>query len=424
MTETFVHYIWQYQQFDYSKCKLADGTPFKILKTGFHNHNSGPDFLNGILVIDTLEWVGNIEIHIKSSDWNLHKHQHDVAYDTVILHVVWEHDTAIFRKDGSQIPTFELKNAVLPNLIEKYQNLLKSQETIACTPHLNASSELLKIQMLDKALATRLSEKSVFVNTLVKNNLEDWEQTVYQVLAKNFGFKLNADVFLRLSEVLPLKIILKHKNSLFQIESLVFGMAGFLEEEADEYASKLKAEFDFLGTKYQIKDNRLFLHEWRFLRTRPGNFPSIRLAQFAMFLHKQNSFFSKIYELESFDFLKKIFELKQSDYWLKHYQFGKQFSKPMLGMGSASIDNIIINSVVTVLAAYAEAYEAPKFLERAIGFLENIKAENNFITKIWAEKGFEIKSSFDSQALIQQYQHFCLKKRCVNCPIGVSILKK
>jgi hypothetical protein len=422
MTEAFLHYLWQFQQFEKSNLQTITGEKISVLKTGILNTDSGPDFSHSRLQINEIEWVGNVEIHIKSSDWKLHKHQQDEAYNNVILHVVWENDLPIIRQDGSLIPTLELKPISNINLLNKYQNLIDNQAIIPCESYFSNVSSLSKFGILDKVLAKRLQQKAQIIEQIFEQNNGDWEETAYQILAKNFGFKLNSEAFLRLAQNLPLKVLQKHRNNLIQIEAMLFGQAGLLEN-LDEYSEKLIQEYDFFAMKFSLKATQLGSHEWKFLRTRPANFPTIRLAQLAKLITQQQSFFSLFTQTNSIEDLSNALKIEQSVYWQEHYNLGKLASKKLIGLGKDSINNILINTVIPLLAFYSEKTDNQELMNRCVNFLEALPAEKNHITEMWEGLGLEIKTAFDSQASIELFNNFCTKKRCLQCNIGIEILK-
>ena len=422
--EDFIHYTWQYQQFDKNNLKTTNQQPLTVIKTGYRNFNSGPDFENARINIEGIEWAGKVEIHIKSSDWNRHQHQFDKAYDNVVLHVVWEHDMEVLRTDMTPIPTLEIKDLVYADTLQKYENLIKNAAEIPCKYQLPEVSELSKISMLEKALAHRLQQKSAGLNTLAKAVYSDFEELAYRVFARNMGFKLNSEAFLRLAESLPLKIIQKHKGNLFQIEALMLGQAGFLENPQDEYSENLATEYEFLAQKYNLTSLKMQRLEWRFLRTRLGNFPTVRISQFAAILNQNQGLFALFLEDANKENIEKALQVLPSTYWQKHYDIAKVSETKLNGIGKSSIENLLINTSVQLLAFYADVTDNHSYFEKAIGILENIKPEKNFITKIWEDLGFKCTSAFDSQALIEQYNFFCGAKKCTQCPIGVEILKK
>ncbi len=423
MNEAFLHYLWQFQQFDKSNLQTVSGEKISVLKTGLLNTDAGPDFVNARLQINEIEWVGNVEIHIKSSDWQLHKHQYNEAYNNVILHLVWENDQAITRQDGSLIPTLELKSITDIQFLDKYQYLIANQAIIPCKEQFLEVSDLSKFAILDKVLAKRLQQKAQIVEQLFEQNNGDWEETAYQLLARNFGFKLNSETFLRLAQNLPLKVLQKHRDNLTQIEAMLFGQAGLIVN-VDEYSGKLSQEYDFFTAKFSLKPTQLRLHEWKFLRTRPANFPTIRLAQLAKLITQQQSFFSLFTQTSSIEDLRNTLIIEQAAYWQDHYNFGKVAHKKLVGLGRDSINNILINTVIPLLACYSEKIDNQELMARCIFFLEALPAEKNYITEMWEGLGLNIKTAFDSQASIELYNNFCKQKRCLQCNVGIEILRK
>jgi hypothetical protein len=423
MNEAFLHYLWQFQQFDKSSLQTISGEKISVFKTGILNTDAGPDFANARLQINEIEWVGNVEIHIKSSDWQLHKHQNNEAYNNVILHVVWENDQAITRQDGSLIPTIELKSITDIQLLDKYKHLIDNQAVIPCKEQFLEVSNLSKFAILDKVLAIRLQQKAQIVEQIFEQNKGDWEETAYQLLARNFGFKLNSETFLRLAQNLPLKVLQKHRDNLTQIEAMFFGQAGLIEK-ADDYSEKLSQEYDFFAAKFSLKSSQLSSHEWKFLRTRPANFPTIRIAQLARLITQQQSFFSLFTQTNLIEDLRNALKIEQSHYWQEHYNFGKNASKKLVGLGKESINNILINTVIPLLACYSEKTDNQELMTRCVNFLEALPAEENHITEMWEGLGLTIKTAFDSQASIELYNNYCTQKRCLQCNVGIEILKK
>ena len=430
MSEFFLHFLYQFQYFDKNNLQTTDNERVGVLKIGKMNTDSGADFQDARLLISDVEWAGSVEIHVKSSDWNLHEHQSDAAYQNVILHLVWEDDKPIFRKDGTKIPTLILKERTDKNLLKKYQALMNIKTEMPCQNQFMEVDDIQKMMMLDKVLMKRLQDKSLIISKSLMENSLDWEETAYQILAQNFGFKLNAEPFLQLAKNLPLKVVQKHRDNLLQIEALIFGVAGFLNnsedgpEYWDEYRVSLRKEFQFLNAKYQLQNHILGQHEWKYLRLRPANFPTIRLAQFAKFIQENANLFSVLIHLEDVKNFGKILKVKQSEYWIKHYVFGKFSEGNVPTLGNASVENIVINTVVPLLVSYANHKDNREYLEKAIKLLEELPAEENKIIKHLQSMGLLIKSAFDSQASIEWYNHFCLQKRCLECNVGVSILKK
>ncbi len=424
MSESFIHYLWQFQYFSKHELLTTQGESITVFHPGFKNTHAGPDFYQSRIKIGDLEWVGSVEIHIDSSSWQTHNHNVDEAYENVVLHVVWSDDKPVRRIDGSIIPTLELKNRVDDVLHLTYKKLVNSAEEIPCASSFVHVSGIIKLSMLDRVLSERLEAKAQVVNQLLIRNTNDWEETVYQVLAKNFGFHINADPFLQLAQSLPYKVLMKHSDKLIQIEALLFGQAGFLEDATgDEYSNTLKREYDLLSRKYNLNSGRLNKAQWKFLRLRPSNFPTIRLTQFASLLFLHKNLFSKMVEASADIKWKSFFNIQQSSYWHHHYQFQKQTSKEIPVFGQMSMDNVLINSLVPVLVAYGKSKDDQMLVDRAITILQQVKSESNKITRLWASLNLKSKNAFDSQAMIELHNNFCLKRKCLDCMIGASLVK-
>lgn len=424
MSESFLHYIWQFQYFDKKDLKTTQGETVQIFNPGMRNGHAGPDFFNARVMIDNIEWIGSIEVHINASGWFEHNHDTDHAYENVVLHVVWKSDKPVKRNDGTLLPAIELRNRVDEKLLLNYKKLVNSPEAIPCARSMADLNEITRLSMLDKALSYRLEDKSRAVLKLYERNGNNWDETCYQMLSKNFGFKVNADPFLQLSQSVQYKTLLKHSDKLYQVEALLFGQAGFLEDiSGDEYFTLLLREYRLLSQKYRINQKTLNKAQWRFLRLRPANFPTIRIAQFAALLHSQNNIFSRILESTSHKSLKELFTVSQSDYWLHHYQFDGSDKESIPPLGEMSIDNIIINTVVPLLAAYGKLRDEQEYVDRAVQILHEIQGEENSITRQWTALGISMKTAFDSQASIELYNHFCMKRRCLECNIGAALIK-
>ncbi|MDQ3535259.1 MAG: DUF2851 family protein [Bacteroidota bacterium] len=425
MQESFLHFVWQFQYFNKKDLFTCDEENLNIIHPGILNPDAGPDFLNTKILIGDVQWFGQAEVHIFSSDWNKHEHGDDAAYDNVILHIVWEDDKPVIRVDGSYIPTLSLKGRISEELILKWQNLIKSEGHIPCSGQIMEVKEIIRLSMMDKSLFERLQMKATRILNILQENGNDWETTTYQLLASNFGFKINSNAFLELSSSLPYKFLLKHQDNIFQLEALLFGQAGLLEENIeDEYFYSMKKEFAFLKHKYNLLPANIPTYEWKFLRLRPANFPTIRIAQFAMLLHKLHNLFAYIKEVESPKELYKSFGIKQSSYWQKHYHFGKISQGKVSGLGKLSIENIIINTLAPLLAAYGISKQDQFYIDNSVELLQSVAPEDNKILRFWNDIGIYANSGFDSQSLIQLYNEYCSKRKCLSCNIGTTLLKK
>ena len=424
MNEYFLHYIWQFQYFDKKDLNTSTGESITVFNPGFKNTHAGPDFYDAKLKIDSIEWAGSVEIHIYSSGWREHKHHEDPAYENVVLHVVWEENEKIFRADGTLIPTLELKPRVAQSFLLRYKRIIHSRHKVPCANAISLVPAVIKRSMLDRALMARLESKANHILLALDKSNADWEETCYQVLCKNFGFKVNTEPFLQLAQSLPYKILMKQSDKLEQIEALIFGQAGFLNETInDSYYLLLKREYTLLGKKYDLKDKQMNKAQWRFLRLRPANFPTIRLAQLATLLYHEKKFFSRIITLRSLNDLMVIFSAKPSAYWLHHYQFFKKQPKEIPALGRTSVENIVINSIVPMLVAYGKRKDDQACIDRAIDLLQALHSEDNTILRTWEELGMSSHSAFDSQGLIELHNSFCVRRRCLDCNIGFSLLQ-
>jgi hypothetical protein len=401
VNESFLQYLWQFQYFDKRELTTTAGEVLNIINPGILNSDSGPDFSNVKIRIDNIDWVGNVEIHIQSLGWYEHKHDQDQAYENVVLHVVWEENKPVYRKDGTRIPALQLKHRVEDHLIKSYHTLINNPRSIPCEKSFPAVDAVIKHSMIDKALMQRLETKAKQITTWHQQNKGDWEETTYQLLAANFGFKINKEPFLQLAKSLPYKFIQKHRDQLMQVESLLFGQAGFLVAKTkDEYLARLFNEFQFLGKKYDLINQQLQVTQWKFLRLRPANFPTLRLAQFASLLATHKSIFSSILELPDYKALVNFFGIQPSSYWQNHYRFGKKSKTRVPDFGESSRDTIIINTVVPLLVAYGQSRDDWSLVDRAVQILQAIPSEKNKITKLWQNLGYPCNSAFDSQGMI------------------------
>ena len=430
MPESFLYFIWQYQYFNKTGLTTTDGEVVQVLHTGFRNYDAGPDFTHARLLINEVEWVGTVEMHRRTSDWLSHRHQHDRAYDNVILHVVWQDDRPtsghrVDRINGTPLPTLELSPLTDVALLDRYYALNDSMDIIPCAGQFRSVSPLRLTSMLDKAMLQRLERKATAVRRMFEQTNGDWEETAYRMLAVNMGFKVNADPMEQLSRAVPLKAILKHRDALHQVEALLFGTAGLLNlDESDEYIAMLQREYRFLAVKYSLADRQVEAHAWKWGRLRPANFPTLRLAQLARLLTNQGSLFSLFAGTTDTERLLAVLQVQPSAYWQSHYRFGKTTDKAAPALGQTSAENIVVNTVVPLLAAYAHHRGEPAYIDRAISLLEQLPAEKNHLIDKWNTLGLGIRTAFDSQAAIELHNEFCAVKKCLSCQIGAELLKK
>ena len=421
MTEDFLQFIWKHGLFHQEEITTTTGEKLEIINRGTPNPDAGPDFFNAQIRIGETLWAGNIEVHLKASDWYRHLHNKDKAYQNVILHVVRNADVDVWNHTDNKIPCIILDYT--PRYEENYRALVHNENWVPCAPHIKKiAPERISI-FLNGLMIERLQEKTREILQRLEQNQGNWSETFYQFLARNFGFKVNALPFEMTARSLPLSILGKHRDNLFQLEALLYGQAGFLTDEflGDDYFMELREEYLFLAKKYHLQPIEKFM--WKFLRLRPVNFPTLRISQFAQLIHKSRNLFSKIMETENLSTLEPLFNLQSSSYWNYHYHFNRPSSNRPKSLGKSTFQNIIINTVVPFLFTYGDYQNISIFRDRALGWLEELPAEYNSIITNWKDLGVPIQNAFDSQALLRLKHSYCNSLRCLNCPIGLQIIK-
>ena len=419
--EQLLHYVWKHKIFPLKELKTTTGQQVEVIDTGLANTDAGPGFFNAKLKLDGVLWIGNIEIHERSSDWFKHGHHADAGYNSVILHIASEIDTEISRSNGERIPQIQL---ICPEAVRtNYKELLETDSYPPCyriipsLPPFTAHSWMTALQM------ERFEQKATLLNERLKRCQGNWEDAFFITLARNFGFGLNGDAFETWAHQLPFRAVDKHRNDLFQIEAIFFGQAGILEDsDGDGYYLRLKKEYTYLQHKFGLIPMDASL--WRFLRLRPANFPHIRIAQLACLYHRAYGLLSRIMETETLQGVRDILKGGTSEYWLTHYTFGGSSPSRPKTLSNTSLDLLIINTVVTFLYAYGLHKGNRVLCARAGSFLEELKAENNYITRMWEQCGMKTSNAADSQALIQLKKEYCDKKKCLYCRIGYEYLKR
>ena len=418
MTERLLQFIWQFQYFNRIELSTAAGETVQIIIPGNINTNQGPDFSDAKIKIGKTTWAGSIELHLKTSDWEKHNHQKDKNYKNVILHVVWENDKPDFPET---VPLLELKDRVSKILLSRYEELMAAQSFIPCEKNISAVRDITWKSWKERLTVERLLRKSAIVETYLQQNNYHWEETFWWLLARNFGIKINADSFEQIARSIPINLLAKHKNQIHQVEALLFGQAGLLEKKFEEdYPKLLQKEFLFLKKKYGLSEIHAPVY---FLRMRPGNFPTIRLAQLAVLITESSHLFSKIKEAVSVGEIKNWFNSTANDYWHYHYKFDETSAYKIKKPGMTMINNIIINTVCPVLFAWGNYHKDDNYKNKALNWLEAILPEKNSITKNFQLLGIENKNACDSQALIELKNEYCKKKRCLECAVGNAILK-
>lgn len=416
MTERLFHFIWQFQYYNHSGLTTDTGERIQIISPGIYNHNQGPDFFNAKIVIGNTTWVGTVELHLSTSDWIKHRHQHDDHYNNVILHVVWEHDAVI-----NDVPVLELGSRISSLLLDRYRELMQSAHFIPCENSIDHVHSLTWQSWKERLLAERLLRKSASVQSMLQQNNYHWEETCWWLLARNFGMKVNADTFEAIARSIPFNILFKQKYQLHQLEALLFGQAGLLEMNfTEQYPQLLQREYRFLQNKYQLKPVHIPL---LFLRMRPVNFPTVRLAQLAMLLYTTTHLFTRIKEETDIQAVKRCVNIEAGSYWHYHYRFEECSAyRPKL-LGDAMIDSIIINTIAPILFAYGNYYKDQPMQDKVLQWLEETAAENNTIIKGFKNMNIDCRNGYDTQALIEMKTQYCDKRRCLECAVGNFLLK-
>ncbi len=424
MTEQLLHFVWQQQLFNHNDLQTTDGEAIVIEKIGMANPNAGPDFLDAHIRIGSTLWVGNVEIHKKSSEWTSHRHHTQDSYNSVVLHVVATHDKEAHTSRGTKIPTLIV--SINTGLLATIKQLLEEKNNIPCHKTLPTIDTFVQNMWFDRLVIERFERKSIHVLALFAQNGNSWEETCYQMLARSFGAPVNSSAFEQLAQTLPLRTLAKHSNSLMQLEALLFGQAGLLCASISlynhNYYQTLQKEYSFLQKKYNLTPLESCI--WKFSRMRPGNFPTIRIAQLAQLVFQSHGLTSKILRCATINELKNLFSVQLHAFWNNHYSFTQTSTTRKKSLGETTIHSIVINTVVPFLFAYGTYHSNDDIKQRALDFLETVPAEQNSIITQWENCAVQCKSAFRSQALLQLYNEYCAKRRCLQCNIGKRILDK
>jgi hypothetical protein len=428
--EQLLHYCWKHKLWPIHPLETTDGRPVEVIDPGLHNHHAGPDFFNAKVKIGTTMWVGNVEIHDRSSHWYQHGHDHDANYDNVILHVVSVADRNVQTSRGDYVPQLCL---TVPHTVQdNYKQLMQTDSYPPCyriIPNLAP----LTIHAWMAALQTeRLEQKTIAIKQRACQAEGSWEAAYFTTLARNYGFGINGDAFDEWAHHIPLSAVGKHRDDLFQIEAIFMGQAGLLELQAvperyqkdalnEGYFAKLRNEYQYLAHKFSLQP--MDYHHWRFLRLRPQNFPHIRISQLANLYHQRRAGLSQLIECRDMAGLADCLKTQVTPYWETHYTFGSESVRNAKHLSPFSINLLIINTCVPLLFAYGRHTSREELCDRAFDFLEQLKAENNHIIRMWQECGLQIRSAGDSQALIQLKKEYCDKKDCLRCRIGYEYLR-
>jgi hypothetical protein len=419
LTEDYVQFAWSFGLYKIQNYYDLDG-PVEILDPGEHNNSSGPDFFNARIKMGQTIWAGNIEIHLKASDWYRHEHHKDLAYDSVILHVVLENDKPVFRMNSEIVPAIEI--SLHEKQLHDYKELVLSNTDLPCGNKIGKIEKVFLHDWVSKMMISRLEEKTNHVFATLEDNKFDWEETFYRYLGKSFGFKVNSLPFSMLMETVPLKLLLRSRKNLRTINALLFGQAGFLNDviSGDAYYDSLHREF--LGLQPVLPARTLQTHSWKFMRLRPANFPTVRISQFASLVVRRFPIFADILECRDINQLRSMFMINTDRYWEDHMLFGKSAKRRKYRLGRDSADSIILNAVLPVLFTYAKFRMKDELQDRVIRFLGELPPEKNEFINQWIRAGINPESAFDTQALLHLTKNYCKERRCLDCVVGSRII--
>jgi len=423
MREDLLHFIWKHRKLRINGLVTSKNEPISIVNVGTHNHLSGPDFFNAKLEIEGQLWAGNVEIHLKSSDWYAHNHENDANYNNIILHVVWEDDVTVFRKDNNEIPTLVLKKFIPKKVLDNYHQLFNKKNItfINCEKDIEQIDSFVFTNWLERLYFERLERKSQLIYDLLEDAKNDWEKVLFVLLLKNFGLKINGAAFLSLGRALDFSVVRKIRSNPLQLESVLFGMTGLLHDDTvlDDYYINLKKEYRYLSNKFHLNDTTVQKPE--FFKLRPPNFPTIRLSQIANLYILNQNLFSKVINTSSVKDIHSIFEVSASRYWNNHFTFGKESRKSTKKLSAKFIDLLMINTLLPLKFCYAK-HQGKDANEEIINIISGIKKEQNVVVEKFGVHGIQCSNAKDSQAILQLYNEYCSKNKCLHCVVGNSLL--
>jgi hypothetical protein len=417
MKEDFIYYLWENRLLNLD-LRTTSGDEISVISVGNRNFDSGADFINARIKIGGTLWAGQVEIHVRASDWFRHRHQYDDNYNNVILHVVYEYDTDLLK-----IPTLEVKDKFDISLLLNYNSFVNSRNWIPCGEFIGGVQSFTVVSWFDRMLVEHLENECKELDFKLKNNHYDWEQTFYHRLMRYFGLKVNNDSFEYLSRILPLNLLLKHLDNELYVESMLFGCAGFLDKDFDEeYPRLLKREFKMLKSKFTLKV--MPVSNWKFLRLRPPNFPTIRIAQLAKIIVKNGNLFSKIRDSVSMDDIMNLFDVELDSYWNNHFQFDKVSNvDKKKTFGKTAVESVFVNAIVPMLFYYGKFHSLESYKEKAMTFLEQLDAEDNIVIRNFIKAGLSFNNAFQTQAALFMYKYYCKRRRCLECRIYLILSK-
>ena len=427
--EELLHYVWKHKLLPSQPLMTTDGRLVEVIDTGLHNRNAGPDFFNAKVKIEGTLWVGNVEIHQRSSDWYIHHHDHDEAYNNVILHVVGTANMEVTTADGKRLPQLQID---IPAEVENHYDELQAADHYPPCYHIIPEMSRLTLHAWMSALQTeRLEQKTMAILKRVEQCQGSWEAAYFMTLARSFGFGINSDAFETWASVLPLQAVGHHRDDIFQIEALFLGQAGLLTADTiperyreiaqkEGYFDRLRSEYSYLAHKFSLQP--MDARQWRFLRLRPQNFPHVRLSQLAMLYYSHRSGLSQLLDCQSIDMAKELLATEATEYWKRHYSFGAESPYSPKKLSASSLSLVLINTAIPMLFAYGQHHSNELLSDRAFYFLEQLKPERNHIVSMWQQCGLDVETAGDSQALIQLKKEYCDRKKCLQCRIGYAFL--
>ena len=422
INEEFLHFIWKFQLFDFSNLKTTEQQDLQILKPGLHNHNAGPDFLNAKVKLNSIIWFGDVELHVKSSDWLKHKHQLDENYNTVVLHVVFEDDIEIKLENEAVLPCLELKSLIPEKYLNEYDTLFHSISNLPCGYAIGKLDSLFWTSYSEKLLIERLESKMHKIQNLFIEANKDYKECFYQLLAYALGLKINAEAMLDLAKISPLLLLQKHRDNRMIVEAILYGQSGLLIRKYNtDYPITLQSAYSFLAQKYKLKPNSPT--QWKFFRLRPSSFPSLRISQLADFVLKSDAIFEQLFNFKNTKAIVPFFKLQVSDYSNRHYVFDKTTKQSNKEIGKSTLDLILINAVLPFCFFYARQKSDLEMLARVVEAYQSINPEDNKIIRYFIEAKVQVKSADKSQAIIHLHEYYCIPRKCLNCRVFNQILK-
>ena len=423
MKEEFLHYVWKHKLLSTHELCSTENQSLYIINYGQFNVNSGPDFLNARIKIDEIEWYGHVEIHVNASDWYVHNHENDPAYETVILHAVWNNDVAIYDKGNLIIPTLILKPITSKVLLQNYQKFnLLPRTWIPCENQLGNIPSFVLSNWMERLFFERLEKKHNIIGALLAKNKANYEATLFQLLATNFGLKINAPAFYCFANSFDFYVIKKVQHNKTKLSALFFGQAGFLEEEfEDVFYNELKSTYSYLKHVFNLKP--IANQQFQFFKIRPTNFPTIRIAQLSALYFKYKKLFSQIMDLEHVQETYKLFSIKLPKYWETHYSFQTESKKSYKKLTKPFIDLLLINTIIPLQFYYAKRQKVNHDAS-SLKMIKAIQPEKNSTLLKFSKCGVIAKNALESQALLELKNEYCNHKKCLQCAIGNHLLQR